>query len=462
MEQVPKFLISQTKSMKMGIDLPENYKFQYRNRVYIAHSCNYCFSVENLLKCASCLSVFYCSKKHQSMDWAFHKPTCMALKEIKNYLPFPENCTEDEFQQYTNKMMIEMGKIRGINEYLLNEYEKQICSFPWLCYVCFKKPSSRYLCKECLSAAYCSEQHKKLDKNHERVCTPLRRYRSFVSLGYLNGSKSPPKQPYYSLKKKVRWPGKKGELIKLLRILPETSDEDEAYIQVNMIFDRYVPAAVIIEALENVRLIKKRNFILKPPKECYSGKKQWLWKKFDKPGNLRNNRTLTIHFAYADSYEFEFQWNSIAQLLTNWIINIDDIEIVLISPFLKDCIIPTDEYNPKIIRFTVHNNFYKDVVFASPPDIIVMFEYQRSLNLAEYDMESLFKYKKVPVILTSATPNLIDHAFNIASSLLNVEILADVYTNDFTDMNPNWIWMKNHGIVALLKNNYYGVYWRIS
>lgn len=66
------------------------------------------------------------------------------------------------------------------------------------------------------------------------------------------------------------------------------------------------------------------------------------------------------------------------------------------------------------------------------------------------------------MILTSASLNPINIAFNIASSLLNVEILADIYPNDFNDMNLEWIWMKNHGITTISKNNFYDVYWRIS
>lgn len=48
--------------------------------------CNVCGINRNLLRCARCKSVFYCSKEHQRSDWKCHKLTCFQIGSANNNL----------------------------------------------------------------------------------------------------------------------------------------------------------------------------------------------------------------------------------------------------------------------------------------------------------------------------------------------------------------------------------------
>lgn len=62
-------------------------------------NCSLCASSET--KCANCLKVSYCSKKHQKEDWKAHRPDCFPAteqynKELGRYLVATKNISPGE------------------------------------------------------------------------------------------------------------------------------------------------------------------------------------------------------------------------------------------------------------------------------------------------------------------------------------------------------------------------------
>ena len=69
--------------MKKGIRSLRKYHVRYRCSAYLSFRaldgkpawCEVCFSIRNLSLC-NCVSVAYCSKECQSLDWRKHKVVC--------------------------------------------------------------------------------------------------------------------------------------------------------------------------------------------------------------------------------------------------------------------------------------------------------------------------------------------------------------------------------------------------
>ncbi|KAL5005218.1 hypothetical protein ScPMuIL_018674 [Solemya velum] len=64
---------------------PECKKSTAKARVdpVVRERCEFCSSEGHLKKCGSCLSVFYCNKDCQELDWVKHKPRCINKKPIE-------------------------------------------------------------------------------------------------------------------------------------------------------------------------------------------------------------------------------------------------------------------------------------------------------------------------------------------------------------------------------------------
>lgn len=431
----------------------ENYKKEHRKRVYYPNVCNYCFSMNNLKRCSACLKVYYCSKEHQKNDWAFHKPTCAAMNELKTEIPFPEDCDDEKYLVYSEALLEKLMEIRGYHNDDITEYEKQICSILWLCAFCYKKPLRKHVCEKCLVVGYCSEAHKESDLCHRKNCISLRFCRIFDSLNYENSYKfTPITSTYYPIKKKLMYfPTNKFEFGLLMQNQVRDFSVEENIVALNVFLEQFMPAATIIFALESCGMIQKRQLVSK--------EKNKNKKKHATPEKSKNSK-MTIHIIFGDDYELSFQWDSFAKLLIDWIENISSVEVVLTS--IKYADIPDNSFEStnQLFKLTVYGENYSEMVFSEAPDILVLFECQRGFYY-EKDLSflrSYFNFENVPFIFASGDNGIVENMCNLVTKLPDVVNMTELLKNDYTDYRIQREW--KFELRPYRKNKYFAVYRR--
>ncbi|XP_045471602.1 uncharacterized protein LOC123678556 [Harmonia axyridis] len=433
----------------------ENYKSKYRNRVYYGNVCNYCFDVKiPLKKCSQCSSVSYCSKEHQLKDWKFHKPTCIALNEVKKKVAYPKACTGVEFFQYRHELLSELRRYRNWEPYReLSLHETEICFLPRVCAICYSQHVT-IDCQKCLSVSYCSEKHSAQDKAvHNKQCRKLELCKVFNSLGMENGFKlnKAINYVYQPINRNIKeFPDSLFDVGMLIQKESRALDTEEEFVNMMVFLDPFAPAAFIIHVLENSGCVRKRYLKSKLPT-----------RKREKFGLQKKNSTLTIHLGIANDLELFYEWDKIARLLTDWFINIDKVQVILVGPFLENKTIPEYDQSLDNIEVIVYPVCYYEAEDLPIPDIVVFFEWTRILRqsetpFTEAQLETIFKYQNVPVVFSSGGSRKFDALQKIISKKENVNCLANLKESFFLESKPYRLWVDF--MTVYVRNRLYSIY----
>lgn len=137
------------------------------------HVCEITARETDLKRCGSCFRISYCSSEHQKVHWNVHKEFCKVLKKLEGKVP------ESDFDVTNSSVWRNYRKTfrdycQAAMKRDLSTYEQMMIFHPGRCEIC-KSKNARITCLDCLSANYCSEEHKNSDlENHAKLCLKLK------------------------------------------------------------------------------------------------------------------------------------------------------------------------------------------------------------------------------------------------------------------------------------------------
>ncbi|KAK9873448.1 hypothetical protein WA026_022679 [Henosepilachna vigintioctopunctata] len=363
--------------------------------------CHVCKNVNtDLRRCASCKFVAYCSKSHQVCDWKNHKQICKHISEYTKSNKLDEHCGYSTWRFYRLKFKFHLEQKLGRR---LLSNESQMWMFPRHCSVCY---SSELLkdCNECFCVAYCSIEHKTLDKKRHsmfcpelKLCLELDRYQiTNPGIEIIFKEVNPNVECL---------PNSIHESIELFLEVSELNYMDKV-----LATDIFASILTVVYGLEMCNCLSKRNIL---------------------------KGSLVLHLVGADISELSLNWVHITHFLELWIKNLITCEIILVGPDLK-CE-PRKLLSNNKIKFHYFNDVYHNVVDTiQKPDIIIAFNSGlhecQFVEVNDSWNKSLSKLIKnnAPLLLTAYTRSEIEedlkrfNNFNISHILSARKMLSQI------------------------------------
>lgn len=151
---------------------------------YYPTLCHWCkspsTSANRLKLCTGCRLVNYCDASHQRNDWPLHRELCKCVQGLLKTKKLPHLFWQERpvksSKEFTAAIDKALRYVRFDLHRPLNEYERSIILFPNSCNFCrkFLYKTVEVSCDSCLSAVYCSKEHKVLDLEHNVFCSDLK------------------------------------------------------------------------------------------------------------------------------------------------------------------------------------------------------------------------------------------------------------------------------------------------
>lgn len=102
-----------------GLPPSEKISGQFRGpRGSLHHRCGKCSDTKgHLLRCSGCKTVRYCSREHQTQDWAQHKIICSKIKKLRSKLDKEDDAVRNataDFMTPANAFETNVGDFWGL------------------------------------------------------------------------------------------------------------------------------------------------------------------------------------------------------------------------------------------------------------------------------------------------------------------------------------------------------------
>lgn len=123
-----------------------------------------------LIRCEGCFKISYCSEEHQRIHRGNHEEFCKVIQQVETLVP------ENNLEELTNWYMYR----EEFYFYCLQKMNRPLCAnesfmilYPGRCEIC-RSREAHIVCRACLNANYCSEDHQVFDKKHLKLCQNLK------------------------------------------------------------------------------------------------------------------------------------------------------------------------------------------------------------------------------------------------------------------------------------------------
>lgn len=401
-----------------------------RERNYFYFSlCHLCKEPKSeLKKCASCRSIYYCSREHQLEDWPNHKQLCKVMAKTNKVLTYQPGCSPKDFNQFKFSHVV-LWKNELDREF--DTFENQMWMFPKVCQICYLSDAD-IICPDCLSVAYCNETHQEHDKEeHSKFCKELKLC-MFIDKNIFEHGK---------MELVFKWakadispevltlPENLGGIMEFLGFkVPEYLSKE--YVSYILTVELFVPGILIINALEKCGFLNNR---IAPKTE------------------------LVIHFlAFSlDIFDLPISSKIFPEFILHWITNLQKVTLVFVGPEVgPDSFEQTYNHvlcnncKNKGCTFIIKGvgELYQVINHTLPkPDVVVgvdskVFEFQ---NLTTEIFGSTFsrfiKHKGVPLVLTAFGKEEIKRDVSKFKGS-QTKIIVKPHKNPYANLKPFRCW----------------------
>lgn len=411
---------------------PEVYNLVFHNNV-----CHVCKQTENLLRCSKCKTLVYCSKKHQKMDWKFHKEFCYAMTCVRNELRKDSIHTFEDLVEFRNSR----GRyLKVVLNRELEPLEFIMCMSLRFCEICLAE-DVQLDCPKCRNVFFCSEEHRNACIDHDKDCEELKLCMELTlslfreGLGNTNFEVSEVPSSVQNLP---------NNILDLLALYDKNSVSCGHDLTQNILKLKCIsPVASILYGLEKCGKLNNRLF---------------------------HKNGLTIHIVGGDIYEMGLLWKEMCELIFHWITNLTELEYFIVGPELNHSG-TTDKFTKQLcdncknrnvkVNCTFHTQLYHNIVkHLKKPDVVVCFNSGLHVNSMEFSTESSMEFpmeseklpehnwkdsieflvkKGVPLILTAYTLNEINDDIEELiewNKDKKIEVLVKPHKNPFCDKKP--------------------------
>lgn len=142
------------------------------NQFFHPNVCHVCKSTDpnDLMLCARCHMICYCSKEHKGQHRSHHEDICTLIAQFINEDPDWNThrfCCEDLIKR--QKSFVQIAQLALGRK--LETYEVQMFMFAKMCFICHQR-SNLVTCRKCISVSYCDDHASQICL-HRPVCDDL-------------------------------------------------------------------------------------------------------------------------------------------------------------------------------------------------------------------------------------------------------------------------------------------------